>query len=529
MLSNIKRKSSGIAGTIVVVLLALIICLGGVSYYGKGVAANDRAALVNGDPVSQLAVERIYSRNKYALSQAQPDTPLSQADLRSLRQDVVEQLIRATLRQQFATKHSMQVPDSIRNAYVMTQPAFQVDQAFSPAAYLTEIQQVYGSEANYLARVSEDMVNKQIQVGLADSVFMLPYELTSLTTLLNAQRDVAYIRLDAKQLTVPKATDEEIKRYYQAHESAFQLPEQARVRYIVVDKQQIAESLKPSEAQLRSYYQDHQSSFVQPVAFRYHTYLLHTRDEQVALSDAEEEALEGPVKQAASKDSALKSYLRDHEVLGVEVIHAAGWTDSRQVEEPIRDRLQALHKSGVISIPQNDGYMVIELVGVRGGERDFAAVKKAVRSAWVNSEAERQFVTIQESLAELAYTADDLEGITETLPLPIHTSSRFSLEKGAGGITDVSAVRAATFGEEVYHEGRNSNVIKLSDNAIGVVHLEQAIPAEQIPLAKARNQIQPILQAEAQEKKAASLAKHLVDKLAAGQSVSALLKAQGLS
>jgi len=404
-----------------------------------------------------------------------------------------------------------------------------VNQIFSPEAYLTEIQQVYGTEANYLARVTEDMLNKQIQVGLAESVFMLPYELTSLTTLLNAQRDVAYVRLDAKQLKVPEARDAEVKDYYQAHESTFQLPEQASIRYVVVDKQQIANSLKPTDAELRSYYQDHQGSFVQPLAFRYHTYLIHERHEDVSLSDAENEALTGPVQQAADNDAKLQSYLDDHDALGVEVIQASGWIDSRQVEDTIRDRLQALHKPGVVAIPQDNGYMVVELIGVRGGESSYAAVKKAVRSAWINSEAEKQFVSVQESLAELAYTADNLEGITETLPLPIHTSSPFSLEKGAGGITDVPAVRAATFGEEVYHEERNSNVIKISDNALAVVHLAQAIPAEQIPLAEARSQILPILQAEAQEKKAASLAKNLVEKLSAGESVSALLKAQGLS
>ena len=164
MLSDIKKKSSGIAGSIIIVIVAIMVCLGSIQYYLNASSKEKSVARVGKFDISEGSLSAAYNRAKYMYQQNGID--LTSDALRVLKAESLDRLVQQTLHNIFIESSQFILPDSLRDNYVTTQPYFQVDGRFSPDMYQQGVLQAFGSEActrHVASELSVQMLNKSIE------------------------------------------------------------------------------------------------------------------------------------------------------------------------------------------------------------------------------------------------------------------------------------------------------------------------------------------------------------------------------
>lgn len=520
MLNDIKKKASGIAGSIVVVLLAIMVCFGGIQFYTK-YTDNQKAVLsVDGSDINESSVNKIVERHKYILSRISPGSPVSEKDIKEIRKNAVDSLIDQKVTQRFIKSNSMYVPSDLRDVYVRNTPDFQTSSKFDENKYKEAILQNYGSESNYLEKVNDDLLIMQIKNSIAETVFILPYELSDLTYLANQVRDIRYLLLDKKHVSLDPVSTNDIASYYNENKHQFASEEKVKVSYVVLSKKKIASKLQPTKDELKEFFTAN--------SYRYHGI------EQVKIETYNvSEHISGNEKFSA----ALKEFLPEGSSVldaidnGAEVnaVVSNSWVNLGDVEKDVREKIKSLDIGESTVLAKPDSSTVIRLLAKRDIKPSFNDVEKLVAADWKNEKVEKKYAELLDEVSDLAYTSDTLKPIAEKLKQPILESSYFARDKGSDPISQHAIFRAQAFSEDVINENLNSNLVKISDSEAVVLHNLLTLPAKQQTLEEAT----PAIKAKLEEKMGAEsikdIAFSLVSDLEKDKSISEFIERNSIA
>ena len=198
-------------GTNLLIIAAVTICLLiGPAWVDKAASSGKEAASVNGKPISKSQYERDLS--VFQKRAAQEGRQLSDADLTTFKNRILENLIDAEVLYQQSQKEGVKVDDQAINEQIET-----IKKRFSDeAAYKKALK---GMD------VSEKEIRAQIQRGLA------------INQLLNT-----HVR---QKITV---TEEEGKKFYNNNPNLFKQPEQVKASHILIKVAPDAEESKKIQA-----------------------------------------------------------------------------------------------------------------------------------------------------------------------------------------------------------------------------------------------------------------------------------------
>ena len=208
MLSDIKKVLRD-SRSIIIVIVAIMVCLGSIQYYLNASSKEKSVARVGKFDISEGSLSAAYNRAKYMYQQNGID--LTSDALRVLKAESLDRLVQQTLHNIFIESSQFIFPDSLRDNYVTTQPYFQVDGRFSPDMYQQKVLQAFGSESLYLRHVASELSVQMLNKSIEDSAFLLPSELAKITGILNKQRDVSVLELQPSMIVVPPLTEVAIK------------------------------------------------------------------------------------------------------------------------------------------------------------------------------------------------------------------------------------------------------------------------------------------------------------------------------
>ena len=99
------------------------------------------------------------------------------------------------------------------------------------------------------------------------------------------------LELQPSMIVVPPLTEAAIKSYYQQHQDTFTTEESVRVAYVVLDKQVIRKSLKPTPDILDAFYQSQQHTYTKPPEYQYTLYQVQDGKDRKALTDESEHTI----------------------------------------------------------------------------------------------------------------------------------------------------------------------------------------------------------------------------------------------
>lgn len=479
MLQSIRDRSRSWGAKIIVGAVVVTMALFGVeSLVGLFGGGGDEIAKVNGEPITRQQLELEVQR---AIRSGQ--VPPEQE--RALRAQMLDQLITDRLLTQYAEEGGLYLSEEQLDQIIVSLPEFQDQEGrFDSELFRNRLASAGYTPVAFRDELRVDMKRQQLQQGLAFSDFTLPSEQETLAALQRQTRSFRYAALSADQVEDDvEVTQAALEEYYAANADNYRRPEQVRLEYVLIDRQEMAEAIEVEESELRDAWQERTADADRRLA---HIMLTvggeRSRDE----ARAELEAVRERLAQGESfADLALEV---SDDTVSAEQGGDLGVISRGFFGDSFDEAAFSLDEGEVSDIVETDNGL--HLLTVTGLERQsFEELRDELRREVALSRVSGEFNERVQRLIDESFAADDLQSVADDLGLALQESDWVSRD-GAEGVLSEPGVMSEAFSPDVLEERFNSEVIELDNDRRLVVRVAEHREATTLPLEEVRGQVE---------------------------------------
>jgi len=192
------------------------------------------AVKINGEPIAESRVSEVYANLVEQAKQRFGAQYEQVAKLLNLRQQALDSIVDKVLLTQAANQMAVQVSDQEVAARVAATPMFQVNGRFSERLYRRILERNRLTPADYEASVRQELRMAKLAALVAGAGQVTPLQVEEVLASQLAQvKGVYLLYKPADYLKDVKATEEQLKEYYQKHLSAYMQPATLVFDYLV--------------------------------------------------------------------------------------------------------------------------------------------------------------------------------------------------------------------------------------------------------------------------------------------------------
>ncbi|OVZ54757.1 hypothetical protein CDO44_25950 [Pigmentiphaga sp. NML080357] len=412
-------------------------------------------------------------------------------DTPAMRQAVLDEIINTRLIAAEASKNHFSASDDQLRATIQAIPAVQENGRFSNARYRDALAAQGMTPVMFESQLRRDLALQQVLGPVAQSAAVPDAVMDRLVAAATERRQIQTLRIAAADYRAKvNVSDDEVKAYYEANRSRFELPERVDAQYVVLDQGAVTTGVSVSDEDIKGYYEQNQARYRQDEQRRA-SHILIAVD-----SSASEAAREEARKKAQALADQAKAPNADFAKLARENSQDPGsarnggdldWFGRGMMVKPFEDAAFAL-KQGEVSgvVPTDYGFHVIKLTGIRPAVvKPLAEVRSQIVEEIKQQQAARRFAEAVEQFTNLVYEqSDTLDPAAQKFSLKIQEAQGVTRSGQSGNdVLGNPKVLQALFSDEVLREKRNSGVIELAPNRLAAVRVTRHIAAAVQPLA----------------------------------------------
>jgi len=412
-------------------------------------------------------------------------------DTPAMRQAVLDEIINTRLIAAEASKNHFSASDDQLRATIQAIPAVQENGRFSNARYRDALAAQGMTPVMFESQLRRDLALQQVLGPVAQSAAVPDAVMDRLVVAATERRQIQTLRIAAADYRAKvNVSDDEVKAYYEANRSGFELPERVDAQYVVLDQGAVTTGVSVSDEDIKGYYEQNQARYRQDEQRRA-SHILIAVD-----SSASEAAREEARKKAQALADQAKAPNADFAKLARENSQDPGsarnggdldWFGRGMMVKPFEDAAFAL-KQGEVSgvVPTDYGFHVIKLTGIRPAVvKPLAEVRSQIVEEIKQQQAARRFAEAAEQFTNLVYEqSDTLDPAAQKFSLKIQEAQGVTRSGQSGNdVLGNPKVLQALFSDEVLREKRNSGVIELAPNRLVAVRVTRHIAAAVQPLA----------------------------------------------
>lgn len=215
---------------------------------------------------------------------------------------------------------------------------------------------------------------------------------------------------------------------------------------------------------------------------------------------------------------------------------------TRGVEENFDNAVFALKKGEISQVIKSKlGFQIVQLDDIREGDpeerkvrhilikaenklKPFADVKQSIKKELKYQQASKVFFDDADQMNNLSYeTPDSLEPVAEALGIKVKTSPQMT-RRGAAGVFANPKVLSAAFSDDVLKQGRNSEILELSDTQLIVLRVKEHKVATVKPLINVKSLIKSSLLQQQASVKAKEVTTDILNRVQNNESVDSIQK-----
>ena len=525
MLQSIRNNAQGVFVWIIVGLIVISFALFGLGSYLSG-ASKVVVASVNGTEINSTALTRAYQNYQERLHKMFGDqyNPEMFGTTR-VKREVLQGLITQEVMNQMLNDQGYMASSDQIIEKIKSYEAFQEGGVFSPKRY-KEVLSLQGINGEAFENdLSRDIASQQIRGAISTSAFLTEKEKKSLAILQNQKRDIGYFDISVepyrKSVTV---SDNDVKSYYEKNSQLFLTTEKVQLEYLELNMDDVADLQEVTDEMIKQRYESSPESYMANDDVAAKKKITELRKKIQNGADFAALAKEFSQDKGSAKQGGDLGYL------------------TRGVEDNFDNVVFSLKKGELSDIVKSkEGFQLIKLDDIRAGDpeerkvshiliksenklKPFADVKVAIKKELQYQEAGKVFFVDADQMNNLSYeTPDSLEPAAEALGLKIQTSQLIT-RRGGTGILANPKILAAAFSNEVLKEGRNSELLELSDTQVVVLRVKEHKVASVKPLEIVESQIKNRLIDELAGKKAEEVTNDILARLVNNESIDAIQK-----
>ena len=525
MLQDIREKSLGTIGKVIVGLIIAVFALFGVESIIGGFSQPPSVASVNGEEISQFQLDQNIQN-----LMASVGGNLDGIDPSFLESIALNQLIEETLLSQKALDDSMSISSEKIDRNIVSTESFQINGVFDSELAVRTMATQGLTVPMYRESLEQRMILSQLANAFSSSSFVTSMEFEKFAELTSQTRDFKYLSVTMGTRTLGTAVlDEEIQIYYDDNQDQFTEEESAIVEYVLLDKASITEELKVVEADLLAQYDLEREEFEGSSEKRASHILFEIspnmpEDTAIQLAQSVKDRIDGGED---FSDLALELSI---DTVSAEQGGDIGYSDGSAFPAEIEGVLNLLVLNEVSSpVVSEFGVHLVKLTQEADNSfPSFEEAKSRLERELTSSEVERIYAERLQNLSNLAFETGDLQTIEEELSLQIQRTDPVSRSGGSGIFSNLDVVDAV-YSDEVLLDGNNSDVIELSDSQSLVVRLFEFREASVRPLAEVDAEIAVMIRTQMEQEAVQEIGNQLLAASEDGRPIEDLLSQNDLT
>ena len=486
---------------IVQVFLALItlpFAFFGVESYVRNAGTGDDVARIGDVKVTQQQFQQAMREQQDRLrGQMGAQFDAKMLDTPEARQAIIDDLVDQQLLLLEANKKGLFASDDAIRRTIGTIDAFKVDGKFSPERYAAALQAQGMSPAGFEARLRQDLTLQQLATAVSQSGVTSRTVSDRILAMQTETRDIQEFRLPLDAyLDKVKLADGAVRKFYDENSKQFEMPEQAKVEFVVMSMDAIAASLAISDAEVKAWYDGHKDRYQQAEERRASHILIgfEKLGKDKARAKAEEVLKEVRKNPAAFADLARKN---SDDPGSAAKGGDLGFFGSGMMVKPFEDATFALKEGEISGIVESDfGFHIIKLTGIHSAKgKDLAEVRGEIEAELKKAAGSRKFAEAAEGFSNTVYEqSDSLKPAAEKFGLVVKQSEWLGRQANpAYGPLANDKLLAAVFSEDSVKNRRNTEAVEIAPNTLVAARIVDYKPAALQPFESVKGGIETLL------------------------------------
>ncbi|WP_229489565.1 SurA N-terminal domain-containing protein [Pseudoduganella namucuonensis] len=346
----------------------------------------------------------------------------------------------------------------------------------------------------YQARLRRDMALQQVS-GAVQLTGFAPRSVAAKLSDFGAQeREVQELLLPAAQfLPQVKVTDEMVKAYYDKNAKLFEVPEQAKIEYVVFNAAAVADQVSVTDADVAAYYEQNKARYGSAEARRASHILVAVKKDasaaDKAAAKAKADAILAEVKKAPA-DFAKIAKAKSEDPVSAEQGGDLDVLEKGALPKPLEDAAFAL-KQGEIAGPVETefGYHIVTVTSLKpAAVKPLDEVKNDIAADLKKQKSAKKYSEMAEAFTNTVYEqADSLKPVADKLKLKIETAEHVARTPSpALGTAPFNHAKflTALFSDESLKNKRNTEAVEVAPSTLVAGRIVEFKPAAKRPLAE---------------------------------------------
>ena len=486
---------------IVQVFLALItlpFAFFGVESYVRNAGTGDAVARIGDVKISPQQYQQAMREQQDRLrAQLGGQFDAKMLDTPEARKAILDDLVDQQLLLLEANKKGLFASDEAIRQTIGSIDAFRVDGKFSPERYEAALRGQGMTPAGFEARLRQDLTLQQLATAVSQSGITARTVSDRILAMQTETRDIQEYRLPLDTfLDKVKLADGAVKKFYDDNSRQFEMPEQAKVEFVVMSMDAIAAALAITDGEVKAWYDGHKDRYQQAEERRASHILIgfEKLGKDKARAKAEEVLKEVRKNPAAFADLARKN---SDDPGSAAKGGDLGFFGSGMMVKPFEDATFALKEGEISGIVESDfGFHIIKLTGIHAAKgKELAEVRGEIEAELKKAAGSRKFAEAAEAFSNIVYEqSDSLKPAAEKFGLAVKQSEWLGRQVNpVNGPLANEKLLAAVFSEDSVKNRRNTEAVEIAPNTLVAARIVDYKPATLQPFESVKGSIETLL------------------------------------
>lgn len=450
-------------------------------------------------------------------------------DAPEVKQGVLDNLIARRVMAAEAARNRLSVSDQTLQQTILAIPGLTApDGKFDGERYKALLAVQGMNPATYEARLRQDLTLQQVTEAIQSTAFAPKTVANRLSDLNEQEREVQEMLFKASDyVSQVKVTDEMLKVYYDKSGSQFEIPEQVKAEYVVLNSDALAAQIPVSDADIKSYYEQNAKHYSVEEQRRASHILIkadkNASDAGKAAAKAKAEKILAQVRKNPA-DFAKLAKENSQDPGSAERGGDLDYFGKGMMVKPFEDAAYKLKQGEISDLVQSDfGYHIIMLTGIKPATtKTYDEVKNGIVAEIRKQKAAKKFAEMAELFTNTVYEQpDSLKPVADKLKMKIEIAANLTRNPNPAIAPNAPfnnpKFLKALFSDDAIKNKRNTEAVEVAPNTLIAGRVLEYKPVTKRPFEEVR----AVVRERVMQIEAANLAKK------AGEAKLAAVKASG--
>ncbi len=397
------------------------------------------------------------------------------------------------------TRDKLAVSDQVLQQSIMQIPGLvKPDGTFDNEQYKVLLAAQGMNPKGYEASLRRDMALQQLNSAIQATAFAPKTVAGRLSDINDQERSVQELQFKAASFAGQvKITDDMLKAYYDKNASQFEVPEQAKAEYVILDSAAVAAQISVSDADIKSYYDQNQKQYSTDEQRRASHILIAVKKDAPAADKAAAKAkAEGLLAQVRKNpaDFAKLAKANSQDPGSAEQGGDLGYFGKGAMLPAFEDAAFKLKQGDISDVVESDyGYHIIQVTGIKpAAAKSLDEVKGEIGAEIKKQLASKKYAELADIFSNTVYEqGDSLKPVADKLKLKIETADGLHRQPNPALAATVPynnpAFLKALFTDDVIKSKHNTEPVQVAPSVLMAGRIVEYKPVTKRPFDDVKN------------------------------------------